>query len=144
MSDGAAFVLVASERAIQQHQLTPLARFCAYATAGVAPRLMGIGPVEAIPRVLKQADLSLGDIDHIEVNEAFAAQVLAVARALDINPARLNPQGGAIALGHPLGCTGAKLITQVVHALVRNKQRYGLVSACVGGGQGVAAIVERV
>ncbi len=142
MSDGAAFLVVASGRAVQRYNLTPLARFCAYAAVGVSPRVMGIGPVEAIPRALKQANLRLQDLDHIEINEAFAAQVLAVANTLEIDPTKLNPQGGAIALGHPLGCTGAKLLTQVIYSLRANQQRYGMVSACVGGGQGVALIVE--
>ena len=143
-SDGAAFVLICSEEFLKRHELQPVARLRAYATAGVDPRIMGIGPVAAIPKALRQAGLSLSDMSHVEINEAFATQVLAVCKRLDLSPEQINPQGGAIALGHPLGCTGAKLSVQLLHSLRRNEQQYGLVSACVGGGQGVAGIFERL
>ena len=143
-SDGAAFLLICSERFLRQHNLTPLARLRSYAVAGVEPRVMGIGPVGAIPRALEKAQLRLSDLSHIEINEAFATQVLAVCKRLDIDPLRVNPQGGAIALGHPLGCTGAKLSVHLIDSLHRRKEKYGMVSACVGGGQGVAGIFERI
>ena len=141
-SDGAAFVMVCSEAFLKHHELRPIAQLRAYATAGVDPRIMGIGPVDAIPKALKQANLSISDMSQIEINEAFATQVLAVCKRLELPPEQINSQGGAIALGHPLGCTGAKLSVQILHALRRDKQKYGLVSACVGGGQGVAGIFE--
>jgi acetyl-CoA acyltransferase len=141
-SDGAAFVLVVSEQFLKTHNLTPIARFVSHAVAGVEPRIMGIGPVEAIPLALKKAGLKLNDIDLIELNEAFAAQALAVCRTLDLNLDIVNVNGGAIALGHPLGCSGAKLSVQILNELKRRKQKYGMVSACVGGGQGVAGIFE--
>ncbi len=144
LSDGAAFLLICSEEIVKRYNLQPMAKLRAYATAGVDPRIMGIGPVAAIPKSLKQAGLVLADMEHIEVNEAFATQVLSVCKRLDIDPARINPEGGAIALGHPLGCTGAKLMVQLLHALQRNKQSYGMVSLCVGGGQGVSGIFERL
>ena len=143
-SDGAAFLLVCSEKVLKRHGWTPLGRLCSYAVTGVDPRVMGIGPVAAIPKALKQANVSLSDMAHVEINEAFAAQVLAVCKQLDIAPDRVNPQGGGIALGHPLGCTGAKLAVQVLYALRKSGERYGLVSACVGGGQGVAGVFERL
>ena len=141
-SDGAAFVLVMSEKMVNQLGLQPQARMMSYAVAGVDPRIMGIGPVKAIPKALDKAGLKLTDIDQIELNEAFAAQALAVGRALDIDMDKLNVNGGAIALGHPLGCTGAKLTVQLINEMRRRKQKYGMVTACVGGGQGVAGIFE--
>jgi acetyl-CoA acyltransferase len=123
--------------------LVPLARFVGFAVAGVAPEIMGIGPVEAIPRVLSQTGLRTGDIELIELNEAFAAQALAVQRKLDLDPSRINVNGGAIALGHPLGCTGAKLTATLVHELRRRGGRYGMVSMCIGGGMGAAGVFER-
>jgi acetyl-CoA acyltransferase len=143
-SDGAAAVLVTSEEFARQRQLKPLARFVAYATAGVAPERFGTGPVPAIQKVLKLAGLSMNDIDLIELNEAFAAQVLACLRELPMDEARLNVNGGAIALGHPLGCTGAKLTTSLIYEMHRRQARYGLVTMCVGGGMGAAGILERV
>ena len=144
MSDGAAAVLVVSEAVLKEFKLQPLARFVGFAVAGVAPEVMGIGPIEAIPRVLKQTGLSLADIDWIELNEAFAAQALAVMRTLELDPARVNPLGGAIALGHPLGATGAIRTATVVHGLQRTKQRYGMVSMCIGTGMGAAGIFEAI
>jgi acetyl-CoA acyltransferase len=144
MSDGAAAAVVMSERRARELGLTPLARFVAYATAGVLPEEMGIGPAKAIPKALKLAGITLDQIDVIELNEAFAAQALAVIRELGLDPARVNPNGGAIALGHPLGCTGAKLTATLVRELGRREGRYGLVTMCVGGGMGAAGIFERV
>ena len=141
-SDGASFVIVMSERMVNELNLKPIARLMSYATSGVEPRIMGIGPVEAIPLALKQAGLSLGQIQQIELNEAFAAQSLAVLRSLDINPEIVNVNGGAIALGHPLGCSGAKLSVQLWDEMRLRNQQYGIVSACVGGGQGVAGVYE--
>ena len=143
-SDGAAAVLVTSQEFARDRQLKPLARFVAYATAGVPPERFGTGPVPAIQKVLKLAGLSLNDIDLIELNEAFAAQVLACLRELPMDEARLNVNGGAIALGHPLGCTGAKLTTSLIYEMQRRRARYGLVTMCVGGGMGAAGILERV
>ena len=143
-SDGAAFVLVMSERMVNELGLKPIARLIACASAGVHPRIMGIGPVEAVPKVLKQASLSLGQIDLIELNEAFASQALAVIRKLELNPAIVNINGGAIALGHPLGCTGCKLTIQLTHDLKRLNKKYGIVTACVGGGQGIAGVIENI
>lgn len=142
-SDGAAFVIVMSESMVKELGLKPIGRLVHCAVAGVNPRIMGIGPVEAIPKVLKLASMSLADIDLIELNEAFAAQALAVIRQLSLDPNKVNINGGAIALGHPLGCTGAKLTVQLLGDLKRLNKRYGMVSACVGGGQGVAGIIER-
>lgn len=142
MSDGAAVLMLMSEELVKQHNLTPIARLVSYATAGVPPRLMGIGPVKAIPKALKQANLKLKDIELIELNEAFAAQSLAVIRELDINPEIVNVNGGAIALGHPLGCTGAKLSVQLFDEMRVRKQKYGMVTMCVGTGQGAAGIYE--
>ena len=141
-SDGAAFVMVMSEKMVKELNLEPVARMVSYAAAGVDPRIMGIGPVAAVPLALKKAGLQLSDIDQIELNEAFAAQSLAVIRELDIDQSKLNPNGGAIALGHPLGCSGAKLSIQLFNEMRRRGQRYGMVTACVGGGQGVAGIYE--
>lgn len=143
-SDGAAFVIVMSGRMINELGLKPIARLVNVASAGVHPRIMGIGPVEAIPKVLKQAGMNLGDIDLIELNEAFASQSLAVVRELGLNKEIVNINGGAIALGHPLGCTGAKLSIQLINDMKRLNKKYGMVSACVGGGQGIAGIIENI
>jgi acetyl-CoA acyltransferase len=141
-SDGAAFVMVASEDMVKRHNLKPIARMVSYATAGVDPSIMGIGPVKAIPLALKQAGLKLSDIDLIELNEAFASQSLAVIRELNLDPEKLNVNGGAISLGHPLGCTGAKLSVQIFNELKRRNKKYGMVTMCVGTGQGAAGIFE--
>lgn len=141
-SDGAAFVMVMSEKMVNKYGLKPIARMVSYSAAGVDPRIMGIGPVAAVPRALKQAGLKLADIEQIELNEAFAAQSLAVMKGLDLNPELVNVNGGAVALGHPLGCTGAKLSIQLFNEMRRRNQKYGMVTACVGGGQGVAGIYE--
>jgi len=141
-SDGASFVLVMSEEMIKKLKLEPVARMITSQAVGVNPRYMGIGPVEAIPKALKRAGMKLDDIDLIELNEAFAAQSLAVIREVGLNPEKVNVNGGAIALGHPLGCTGAKLSVQIFNELRRRKQKYGMVTACIGGGQGIAAIYE--
>ena len=143
-SDGAGVLILASEAAIKRFGLTPLARFVSYASRGVPPHIMGIGPVEAIPAALKSAGLQQQDIDWYELNEAFAAQSLAVMNTLGLDPAKVNPMGGAIALGHPLGATGAIRAATVVHALRRHHKRYGMVTMCVGMGQGAAGIFERV
>ncbi len=142
MSDGAAFVLIMSEELVKELNLKPIARLVNYASAGVEPRIMGIGPVKAIPKALKQAGLHLKDIDLIELNEAFASQSLAVIRELDLNPDIVNVNGGAIALGHPLGCTGAKLSVQLFDEMKRRGNKYGMVTMCVGTGQGAAGIFE--
>ncbi len=141
-SDGAAFTLVMSEKMVKELNLEPVARLVSYAVAGVDPRIMGIGPKIAVPKALKQAGMTFNDISLVELNEAFAAQALAVIRSLDMDPDKVNVNGGAVALGHPLGCTGAKLTVQVINELRRKKQKYGMVTACVGGGQGVAGVVE--
>ncbi|MFC6099926.1 acetyl-CoA C-acyltransferase [Olivibacter domesticus] len=141
-SDGAAFVLVVSEAKMKELNATPIARLVSYSVAGVPPRIMGIGPIEAIPKALKQAGLKQDDLALIELNEAFASQSLAVVRTLGLNPAILNVNGGAIALGHPLGCTGAKLSVQLFNELRRRDQKYGMVTMCVGTGQGAAGIFE--
>lgn len=141
-SDGAAFVLVVSENIVKELNLEPIARLVSTSVAGVDPLYMGIGPCKAIPKALKQAGLQLGDIDQIELNEAFAAQSLAVIREAGLNPDIVNVNGGAIALGHPLGCTGAKLSTQLFGEMKRRNQKYGMVTACIGGGQGIAGIYE--
>ena len=141
-SDGAAFVMVMSERMMKQLNLKPVARMVSYATAGVEPRIMGIGPVAAIPKALKNAGLKLADMDLIELNEAFAAQSLAVIKELGIDRKKLNVNGGAIAVGHPLGSSGARLSVQLFNEMRRQKKKYGMVTACVGGGQGVAGIYE--
>ncbi len=143
-SDGASFVMVMSENMVNQLNIKPIARLVSYATAGVDPRIMGIGPVQAIPKALRQAGLTLGDIEQIELNEAFAAQSLAVIREAGLDPSRVNVNGGAIALGHPLGCSGAKLSVQLFNEMRRRGQKYGMVTACVGGGQGVAGIYELI
>lgn len=141
-SDGAAFVLVMSERKLKELNLQPIAQMKSYAVAGVEPRIMGIGPVNAVPKALKLAGMKLDDIDIIELNEAFAAQSIAVVRELGIDQAKLNPNGGAIAVGHPLGSSGARLTVQILNELRRQKKKFGLVTACVGGGQGVAGVYE--
>ena len=143
MSDGAAAVVITSRERAERAGLKPLARFVAYATAGVEPERFGVGPVPAIRKALARAGLTLDDIDLVELNEAFAAQVLACLRELPMDPDKLNVNGGAIALGHPLGCTGAKLTTSLLHELNRRQGRYGLVTMCVGGGMGAAGIFER-
>jgi acetyl-CoA acyltransferase len=143
-SDGAAFVIVMSERMINELGLKPIARLVNCASAGVHPRVMGVGPIEAVPKVLKQAGMSLADIDLFELNEAFASQALAVIRTLELNPDKVNINGGAIALGHPLGCTGCKLTIQLVNDMKRLNKKYGIVTACVGGGQGIAGIIENI
>jgi acetyl-CoA acyltransferase len=143
-SDGAAFVVVMSEAMVKELGLKPIARLVSCASAGVHPRIMGIGPVEAVPKALKQAGLNLSQIDLIELNEAFASQALAVIRKLNFDPEIVNMNGGAIALGHPLGCTGCKLTIQIIHEMKRLNKRYGLVTACVGGGQGIAGIIENI
>lgn len=142
VSDGAAFVIVMSEKMINQLNLKPQAKLISYAVAGVEPRIMGIGPVDAIPKALDKINLTLNDIGLIELNEAFASQTLAVIREAKLNPERVNVNGGAIALGHPLGCTGTKLTISLINELKRRDQKYGMVTMCVGGGQGAAAIFE--
>ena len=143
-SDGAGALILVSEAALKRYNLTPLAKFSSYASRGVPPHIMGIGPIEAIPAALKYAGLKHSDIDWCELNEAFAAQSLAVMNTLGLDPSKVNPMGGAIALGHPLGATGAIRAATVVHALQRNKLKYGMVTMCVGMGQGAAGIFERV
>jgi acetyl-CoA acyltransferase len=144
MSDGAAAAVVMSAERAKALGVQPLARFVAFATAGCKPEEMGLGPVYAIPKVLKQAGLTLDQIAVIELNEAFAAQAMAVIQELGLDPAKVNPNGGAIALGHPLGCTGAKLTATLLGELRRRKQRYGIVSMCVGGGMGAAGVFESI
>jgi acetyl-CoA acyltransferase len=143
-SDGAAFVLVMSESMVKELNLEPIARLASYAVVGVEPRIMGIGPVDAIPKAIKMAGLSLNDINLFELNEAFASQSLAVIRETGINPDLVNVNGGAIALGHPLGCTGAKLSVQIMNELKKRKQKYGIVTMCVGTGQGAAGVIEMI
>jgi acetyl-CoA acyltransferase len=144
LSDGAAGVIVMEASKAAQLGLTPLARFVGFNVAGVRPEIMGIGPINAVPRLLKRLDMKVDDIDLIELNEAFAAQALPVIRTLEMNPERVNVNGGAIALGHPLGCTGAKLTVQIIHEMKRRNARYGMVTMCVGGGQGAAGLFENV
>ncbi len=143
-SDGAAFTLVVSEAMVKEFNLEPIARMAACAVGGVDPLYMGIGPCVAIPKALQQAGLKIADIEQTELNEAFATQALAVIKEVGINPETVNPNGGAIALGHPLGCTGAKLTIQLLNEMKLRNQRYGMVTACVGGGQGIAGIFERL
>ncbi len=143
-SDGAGALILVSEKALKQYGLTPLARFVSFAAKGVPPQFMGIGPIEAIPAALRNAGLTMADMDWIELNEAFAAQSLAVINTLGLNTAKVNPMGGAIALGHPLGATGAIRAATVIHALQREKLKYGMVTMCIGMGQGAAGIFERV
>src|SRR5258706_5654941 len=142
MSDGAAAVILMSEKALKKYGVKPLARFVAFAVAGVPPEIMGIGPIKAIPKVLKQAGVNQDDLDWIELNEAFAAQSLAVMKDLGLNPAKVNPQGGAIALGHPLGATGAVRTATLMHGLKRTGGRYGMVTMCIGTGMGAAGLFE--
>ncbi|MDY0022762.1 acetyl-CoA C-acyltransferase, partial [Arenimonas caeni] len=142
MSDGAGAVMLASEKAIKEYGLTPLARFVGFSVAGVRPEVMGIGPIAAIPKVLRQAGLTADQLDWIELNEAFAAQALAVIRTCELDPARVNPLGGAIALGHPLGATGAIRTATIVHGLRRRQLKYGMVTMCIGTGMGAAGIFE--
>ena len=141
-SDGAAFVMVCSEKFMKEHNLTPIARLVSYGVAGVPPRIMGIGPIAAIPKAVEQAGLKISDIDLFELNEAFASQSLAVVRTLELNPAKVNVNGGAIALGHPLGCSGAKLSVQLFSELRRQKKKYGVVTMCIGTGHGAAGVFE--
>ncbi|MFM8587523.1 MAG: acetyl-CoA C-acyltransferase [Bacteroidota bacterium] len=143
-SDGAAFVLVVSEKMLKQFDLKPIGRLIHCDVAGIHPRIMGVGPIEAIPKALKRANMSIGQIDLIELNEAFASQSLAIIKQLGLDTSKVNINGGAIALGHPLGCTGAKLTVQLLDDLKRTNKKYGMVSACVGGGQGIAGIFERL
>ena len=143
-SDGAAFVIVMGEKMMNELVLKPIGRLVACASAGVHPRVMGIGPVAAIPRVMKQTSISLNDIDLIELNEAFASQAIAVIREAGLDPSKVNINGGAIALGHPLGCTGCKLTIQLLNDMKRLNKKYGMVTACVGGGQGIAGIIENL
>ncbi|MBN9289251.1 MAG: acetyl-CoA acetyltransferase [Gammaproteobacteria bacterium 39-13] len=142
MSDGAAALLVVNERVLAEYDLKPLAKFRGFAVAGVAPEYMGIGPIEAIPKVLKQSGLKLGDIDWVELNEAFAAQSVAVIKTLNISESKVNPLGGAIALGHPLGATGAVLATKLIHGAHKRQQKYGMVTMCIGTGMGAAGLFE--
>ena len=142
MSDGAGAVMLASEKAIKDYGLTPLARFVSFSVAGVRPEVMGIGPIAAIPKALKQAGLTQDQLDWIELNEAFAAQALAVIRTCGLDPDKVNPLGGAIALGHPLGATGAIRTATIVHGLRRRQQKYGMVTMCIGTGMGAAGIFE--
>jgi acetyl-CoA acyltransferase len=144
MSDGAAAVMLVSEKILREHNLTPLARFAGYAVGGVAPEIMGIGPIAAIPKVLKQVGITQDQLDWIELNEAFAAQSIAVMKELGLNPDKVNPLGGAIALGHPLGATGAIRIATLAHGLQRTGGKYGMVSMCIGTGMGAAGIIERI
>ncbi|HKZ65097.1 MAG TPA: acetyl-CoA C-acyltransferase [Chitinophagaceae bacterium] len=143
-SDGAAFVIVMGEKMMNELGLKPIGRLVACASAGVPPRVMGIGPIAAIPKALKQIGMNLNEIDLVELNEAFASQALAVIREVGLDPAKVNINGGAIALGHPLGCTGAKLTVQVLNDMKRLNKKYGMVTACVGGGQGIAGVIENL
>ena len=144
MNDAASAVLVMSGEKVKELGLSPIARYVGFDVAGVAPEYMGIGPVEAIPKLLKRTGMTLNNIEQIELNEAFAAQTLAVIKELDLNPAIINVNGGAIAMGHPLGCTGAKLTTQLLHEMALRKQKYGMVTMCIGGGMGAAGIFENL
>jgi acetyl-CoA acyltransferase len=141
-SDGAAFVLVMSERMVKELNLEPVARLASYSVVGVEPRIMGIGPVDAIPKAIAAAGLKLNDINLFELNEAFASQSIAVIRETGLDPSLVNVNGGAIALGHPLGCTGAKLSVQIMNELKKRQQKYGVVTMCVGTGQGAAGVIE--
>lgn len=144
MSDGAGAVMLVSEKVLKEHNLTPLARFAGYAVGGVAPEIMGIGPIVAIPKVLQQTGIRKEDLDWIELNEAFAAQALAVIKELDLDPSKINPLGGAIALGHPLGATGAIRTATLLHGMQRTSGKYGMVSMCIGTGMGAAGVFERL
>jgi acetyl-CoA acyltransferase len=143
-SDGAAFVIVMSEKMMNELNLKPIARLVNCVSAGVHPRIMGVGPIEAVPKVLERAGMNLSQIDLVELNEAFASQSLAVIKTLELDPQKVNINGGAIALGHPLGCTGAKLTIQIINDMKRLDKKYGIVTACVGGGQGIAGIIENL
>ena len=142
MSDGAGAVLLMSEKALKKYNVQPIARFVSFAVAGVPPEIMGIGPIKAIPKVLTQAGIKADDLDWIELNEAFAAQALAVVKDLGLDADKINPQGGAIALGHPLGATGAIRAATLLHGMRRNKQKWGMVSMCIGTGMGAAGLFE--
>ena len=142
MSDGAGALILVSEKILKKYNLTPLAVFRGFSVAGVPPEIMGIGPIAAIPKVLEQTGISKNDLDWIELNEAFAAQALAVIRTTELDPDKVNPLGGAIALGHPLGATGAVLSAKLIHGLRRRKQKYGMVTMCIGTGMGAAGIFE--
>jgi acetyl-CoA acyltransferase len=142
MSDGAGCLVLVSEEYLKKHKLVPIAKFLGFSVKGVSPEIMGIGPIEAIPAVLEQVNLTLNDIDWIELNEAFAAQSLAVIKDLKLDPNKVNPYGGAIAMGHPLGATGAILTTKIIHALRKNNKKYGIVSMCIGTGMGAAGVIE--
>jgi acetyl-CoA acyltransferase len=144
LSDGAAGVIIMEAGKAAQLGLKPLARFVGFNVAGVRPEIMGVGPINAVPKVLKRTGMNLDDIDLIELNEAFAAQALPVIRVLEMNPEKVNVNGGAIALGHPLGCTGAKLTVQIIHEMKRRNSKYGMVTMCIGGGMGAAGIFENV
>ena len=144
MSDGAAMSLVVSESFLKKHNLTPIARFCGYQVAGVDPKIMGIGPVAAIPKACQQAGIKQDEIERIELNEAFASQSIAVIRELGLDPKKVNPTGGAVSLGHPLGATGAKLSASLIYGMKRDKQKYGMVTMCIGTGMGAAGIFERL
>ena len=144
MSDGAGAVMLVSEKVLKEHNLTPLARFAGFAVGGVAPEIMGVGPIVAIPKVLQQAGIRKEDLDWIELNEAFAAQALAVVKELDLDPSKINPLGGAIALGHPLGATGAIRTATLLHGMRRTGGKYGMVSMCIGTGMGAAGIFESI
>ena len=143
MSDGAAFVIVMSEEMVKELKLEPIARLVNYAAAGVEPRIMGIGPVKAIPKALKQANLKQNDLALIELNEAFASQSLAVIRELDLNPEIINVNGGAIALGHPIGASGTRILVTLIHEMIKRDVKKGLATLCIGGGMGIAMCVER-
>lgn len=142
MSDGAGMCLVCSEEFVKEHNLEPMAKMLSFDVAGVDPKVMGIGPIKAIPKALKKAGLSIDAIDRIELNEAFAAQSLAVIKDSELDPSKINPTGGAIALGHPLGATGAKLTATLLHGMKRDKQKYGMVTMCIGTGMGAAGVFE--
>jgi acetyl-CoA acyltransferase len=142
MSDGAGAVILMSEAALKKYNIQPLARFVSFAVAGVPPEIMGIGPIKAIPKVLKQAGINHQDLDWIELNEAFAAQALAVIKDLGLDPSKINPLGGAIALGHPLGATGAVRTATLVHGMRRKQQKWGMVTMCIGTGMGAAGLIE--
>jgi acetyl-CoA acyltransferase len=142
MSDGAAFVMIASGSYVKKHKIEPIARLVNYSVAGLPPRIMGVGPIKAIPKVLEKTDLKIDDIQLIELNEAFASQSIAVINELDLNNEIINVNGGAISLGHPLGCTGAKLTIQLISEMKQRKLKYGMVTMCVGTGQGAAGIYE--
>ncbi len=143
-SDGAAFVIVMGEKMVNELGLKPIARLVSCSSAGVHPRVMGIGPVQAVPKALQQAAMKLSQIDLVELNEAFASQSIAVINKLELDPSIVNINGGAIALGHPLGCTGSKLTIQIINDMKRLNKKYGIVTACVGGGQGIAGVIENI